>query len=916
MLPMLKYLEFFKLSRRTWIWVAALHVAAVALGVVTGFALMRELPGIDRMDLMTLSKVSVLEDRYGKPLHSFAEQKRIPVPLSEVSHWFVEAIVATEDPRFLKHFGVDVVAVARAALRNLSSNRRAEGASTITMQLARDEFLHHRKTFKRKVLEAVYASQIELHYSKEDILTQYCNRIYLGHGRYGVEAASRFFFDKPASQLDLPEAALLAGLANLPEKLTPLRYPVRALHRRNHVLDRMVVEGVLVAEEAERAKKIPITLAKKTPTRKLAPHFIEQVRRFMVAEYGEEAVYREGLTARTTLDPKLQIAAERAVRWGLDQYGRRWKQLPVPQPLPEGSDPASYQDPAWFHEQQVDDILPALVESIDKKQATIRIGGTRVTMDARSIAWTGKKTLNSLLEVNALIPIKVVKLGQEGQVIRVDLAAEPSAEAALVAIDAATGEVLAHVGGRDFEKTQWDLAMQAGRQPGSAFKPFIFAAALEQGFRSTDRLYDVPTVLVDAGSPKPYQPENYELDYEGFVTLRHALEHSRNIPTVRLLDALGYQPAVDMARRLGISSDLQPFPSLALGSFDVKLVDLVAAYAAFVNGGVLVKPRLLREVRHSDGRLLLAAAPEAREVLTPEVSAMMVSLLEGIVLHGTGRGALALGRPVGGKTGTTDDFNNALFVGFTPSIAVGVWVGHQDNRTLGKRESGARAALPIWTHFLDEGLEGEPVQDFVRPPGVTRTLVDATTGLRARRGAPCGKVILETFARHEEPLRACDRRENRRITLPYPLQSYPIDAEGRLMLPPADAARMITNAPARLRVTNRGQTLNWNWGKRVGSIPLAWSLEDRALFFETLPSANETLLQRRLAEEDFREDFEKDLSEREKRGETWPGDERPEADDYLPAEFRTGRDGWPAFLLKTNRSGRVRRPALPEDPPE
>ncbi len=694
--------------RRLLLILAAAHGLALVAGVATGVLLSRDIPSVTHLDVFNLPQVTVLEDRDGEFLDSFGVQRRIPVPLSRMSAWYLEAVIATEDPRFERHFGVDPIAVARALVATARSLRiGVQGASTITMQLARDQFLHRRKTIWRKIQEAVLATQIEKHYSKQEILELYCNRIYLGHGRYGVEAAARFYFGKSARELTLHEAALLAGLAQRPEGLSPLRNPEGALARRNHVLRRMVIEGVLDEAQARAAMEAPLGIVDRAPERPFAPYFIEEVRRWLLEKYGEEGLYEEGLVVRTTLDRRLQRAAERAVAFGLDLYGRRHRQVPAGRPLPDDASPDTYRDPAWSSAFAVDDIVPALVLSVDPERQTagLRIADAELEVTRRAIAWTGRDRVEQVFSESTLLPVRILELDRSGRPVRVELGSAPDADAALIAVDAATGEILALVGGRDFSISEFDLAMQARRQAGSAFKPFIFAAALELGLGPGQWIWDVPTVVVDRGSPVPYQPENYERDYEGLVTLRHALEHSRNIPTLRLLDAIGYDPAMEMARRLGIATHMRAYPSLALGSFEVRLVDLVSAYAAFANGGVLVEPRMVNEVRHRAQQTLFRVEPRAREVLSPEVAGMMTSLLEGVVQRGTGRAARILRRPLAGKTGTTDDFTNAWFIGFSPSIAVGVWVGHSaSNASLGRGETGARAALPIWIRFFDLGL--------------------------------------------------------------------------------------------------------------------------------------------------------------------------------------------------------------------
>ena len=881
-------------KRRILIGLAAAHAAALAGGLLAGASLSRDLPGIDHLDVMNLPQRTVLLDRDGKFLHSFAEQKRIPVTLEEVSPAYVQAIIATEDPRFYDHIGVDLIAVGRAVwttVRELDFG--VEGASTITMQLARLQFLHPKKTIVRKLQQAVLATQIERNYSKEEILTFYLNRIYLGHGTYGVEAASRFYFGKPAKELTLGEAALIAGTGQRPSALTPVRHPDRALRRRNYVLRRMVEEGFLDAETGRLESERPIALSDAEPEREIGRYFVEEVRRWIARRFGEAALYREGLTVQTTLDARYQIAAERALRWGLDEYGRRHKQLPEAVPLPEGTPAEEYSHARWNGRLAVNDVVPAVVLEADKNQAAVRVGEERLVLNRAAVAWTGQSRLDRLLTPATIVPVRVTGVSDEGRPQKVELASSPTPEAALFAIDAASGEVLALVGGTDFDKSEFDRAMQARRQAGSAFKPFIYAAALELGILPTQRIYDHPTVLIDPGQELPYQPENFERDYEGYVTLRHALEHSRNIPTVRLLDVIGYRPAVDIAKRLGIATTLEPYPSLALGAFEVQLSDLVAAYAAFVNGGVLVRPTLVQEVRHLERQELWEASDEAEEVLAPEVAAMVASMLEGVVLRGTGRSATTLGRPIGGKTGTTDDYTDAWFVGFTPSVAVGVWVGHDLKKTLGKKETGAKAALPIWKMFLDLALADQPVEEFVRPPGVERALVDDTTGRLARRGIGCRGVVLESFPPGREAVPTCDWREHARHQLPYPLQPYDLDENGALRIPPDELARLVTAVPERLQPVGGGRALAFRWGERSGTIPLAWSHEDWRRYVGRLPvsATSAGLLEQERRR--FLDEYE-------------APEEGPTAEEAVPAHLRDGVDGIPAEVLDVNRTGRIR----------
>jgi penicillin-binding protein 1A len=894
-------------ARRYVVVMVVAHALALGGGVLAGLSLSRDLPGIDRLDVMDLPQRTVLLDRANEPLYTFAEQKRIPITIDQASPWYLKAIVATEDPRFREHIGVDPIAVARAALKTIRTmDFGVEGASTITMQLARLQFLHPKKTISRKIQEAVLATQIERNYSKEEILSFYFNRIYLGHGTYGIEAASRHYFGKPARGLTLDEAALLAGLTQIPERLTPFRHPERALRRRNHVLQRMTDEGMIAEEVAREAMKAELVLADTPERQQTGLYFVEEVRRWIAREFGENALYREGLVVETTLDVRLQRIAERAVLWGLDEYGRRHRQLPEAIALPDDSDPQSFHHPVWELSLAPRDVVPAIVVSVGEETAAVRIRDAILDLDAAAFEWTGRRA-RQLLREGTITRVRVERVDALGAPSRISLASAPKPEAALIALDAASGEVLALVGGKDFEASEFDRAMQAQRQAGSAFKPFIYAAALELGFLPTDSILDEPVVLVDRGLDAPYQPENFERDYEGLVTLRHALEHSRNIPTVKLLDAIGYTPAVDIARRLGISSTLQPYPSLALGSFEVRLSNLVAAYAAFVNGGVLVRPSLLREVRHAARQELWQSSDEAEEVLSPEVAAMMASLLEGVVLHGTGRQALALGRPVAGKTGTTDDYTDAWFVGFTPSIAVGVWVGNDRNESLGKRETGARAALPIWVSFLEEALRDQPVEEFIQPPGVRRTLVDSESGLAARPESGCRGVVLETLPEGRESRPPCSWVAHARRKLPQRLQAFEMDSAANLKIPPADLARLVSWAPERLKLLGGGRVLAYDWGDSVGRVNLAWGEHEWLQFIDALPLAAEG----RRTSERGRIEFEESWIEAREQSAALTGREEepedgPTLEEAMPPDLRLGLDGLPARVLPVNRSGEVR----------
>ena len=841
-------------SRRTLVLLATLYAIAALGGIAFAVVLSRDIPGLEQLSALELPQSTILLDRHGERFSSFAEQRRTSVPLSRMSPWLIKGLLATEDPRFYDHVGIDPQAIARALVNSaLSLDWGAEGGSTITQQLARGIWLHPQKTVTRKLREAILAALMEKQYSKDEILELYANRIYLGHGNYGFEAAAHFFFDKGAADVSLAEAALLAGLPQRPESLSPIKSPERALRRRNHVLDRMVREGYLDARLAAAAKKSPLGLVKPSPRAAEATYFVEEVRRRVARQFGDSALYRDGLVVETTLDPAFQAAAERAVATGLESYARRWKHPASRVPLADAVDPAAIDDPAWQRIPRAGDILPAIVLSSDAQSAVLRVGDQQLTFGMKEVEWTGITRLERALPQRTQTKIRVLEATPAGQITKARLAGESEAEAALVALDPSTGEVLAMVGGKNFDRSEFNRAVQAKRQAGSAFKPFIFAAGLENGFMPNQPVIDEPIVLSDPGSPGVYAPQNYDRKFEGTITLRSALEHSRNIPTVKLLNALGYEPAVELARRLGIATDLKPYPSLALGSFEVTLLDLVAAYGAFDNGGILVSPQLVRRVINPDGTTAWAAEPETTEVLSPEIAAMMVSLLRGVVERGTARDALSLGFPVAGKTGTTDDYSDAWFIGFTPRLAVGVWVGLDQRKSLGRGETGAAAALPIWIAFLKEALADAPIEPFSAPAGLDAVPLNGRTGLLPGPSAGCGATLTELLPRGQEPARACRANDLARVEMPLQLQRYPVRVDGTVALSPEEAALLVARWPDRFSVSPGGRVLTWTATQRassgseeaaaprlaVASAPLGWDVDGWARFVARLPVARE-----------------------------------------------------------------------------
>lgn len=715
-------------------------------------------------------------------VESFAEERRILIEYRDVPPAFVQALIATEDSNFYNHPGFDLKGIIRALWSDLRHMEMKQGASTLTQQLARNLFLHRDKTIRRKLQEVVLALEIERQYTKQEILHFYCNQIYMGHGRYGIEAASGHYFGKSATELTLTEAATIAGLIQRPESISPYRNLQRALKRRNFVLRRMAEEGYLTETVASEAAGLPLEVAQQRRRENPAPYFVEDVRRWLQQEFGSSSLYKEGLEVRTTLDPELQEIANRAMDLGLRQLDRRQGWRGVTRRVQKGDDPTTWTSDAWEYGIDPDEVYDAVVMRVAPEQAHVRVANYEGSLGPKQVEWTGKSRPTDLFAAGDIIRVRVLAIDGEGQA-RFSLEQEPLAEAALVAIDPATGEVLAMTGGFDFERSEFNRATQAKRQTGSAFKPFVYAAGLAEGWSLADTLVDEPTVFLDRRLPDPYQPENYTNKYYETVTLRTALEKSANIATVTLLTRIGYRPVIDSVRRLGISADLRPYPSLALGSFEVTLLELTSAYGAFANQGVLVTPLLVKEVRNRDGALVTTIEPEVNDAVSPEIAYLMNRVLSGVISDGTGRAASSLGTELAGKTGTTDNNTDAWFVGYSPNLAVGVWVGFDEPRSLGSRETGAMAALPIWRAFMKGALAIRPAEEFPTPPDITVVSIDRKTGLKANHRAGCTSVISEVFVRGTEPTEYCTHEHHTLLDFPYPFQDYRLTERGSLAIP-------------------------------------------------------------------------------------------------------------------------------------
>ncbi len=689
-----------------------LVICSIALGAAIGllFVYSSDLPEVHALEDYRPVIVTELYADDGQSIGTFALQRRILITYGQIPTVLHDAITTTEDQHFEQHWGVDFPRVLEAAWRDVVSHRAAEGASTLTMQLAGGLFLNRSdRSLHRKLQETMLALQIERHYTKDQIFTMYCNQIYLGAGNYGFEAASEYYFSKPIGQLTLAEAATLAAIIRGPI-YSPITHPDRARARRNLVLSLLAHSGKITEAVAASTAKQPLGLHVQSLRNDLAPYFVEEIRQYLEHTYGTAAVHEQGLRAYTTLNVDMQKAADRAVRDGLHAYDRRhgWRGN-LPNILRDNLGTLdTYQNDDWKGAIQKGDYITGLVTSVQPTFAYVKIGPYRALMTPADFSWTAHKSAAELVKPGDLITVQIKELN--GTAAEVELEQVPIAQASLIAIDNATGEIKAMVGGYDFEDSKFDRATQAMRQTGSSFKVYVYAEALAQGASPFDTVVDEP-VTFHTGS-QDYSPHNYDQKFEGRITLRRALADSRNVPAVRLLAKVGIENTVELARKFGLTSPLPPVLPLALGSADLTLIEHTSAFTVFPDDGIHIEPHYLRRVTSYDGAVMEELRPNVTDVIPPEVARTMVAMLEDVVQFGTGVRAKEIGRPSGGKTGTTNDFTDAWYIGFTPQITTGVWVGNDAHVTLGKKETGARAALPIWIQFMEEGMQGTPVENF------------------------------------------------------------------------------------------------------------------------------------------------------------------------------------------------------------
>ncbi len=753
-------------SRYIWLSSILLILLLSSAGYLTYVYFSRDLPKFIALKEYAPDTITRIYASNGELIDEFYVERRILVPLSQIPSHVIKAFLAAEDARFFEHQGVDYKGILRAFISDIKAGRIVQGGSTITQQVVKSLFLTPKKDISRKIKEAILAYRLERSLSKEDILYLYLNQIYLGHGAYGVQAASEVYFGKDVGELSLSEAALLAGLPKAPSRYSPYAHPDAAIKRRNYVINRMLEEGFISYDDAKKALDAPLVLKpKRLKTLGIAPYFTEYVKKYIEERYGSDALYRGGLKIYTTLDIDLQRYAHDAVVRGLKRYDKRHGYRG---PIMHIDDDSGIEG---FNKEMMKKIPSDGLEKgviyrgvvVDNRVAEgyyiVRVGRIGGRLYYRDMRWAGmdpsskKVSIQGLFKKGDVIEVVVKRRGNDDSDYTFSLEQTPDVQGALIVLEPKTGEVKAMVGGYDFNTSQFNRAVQAKRQPGSAFKPIIYAAAIDKGMTPADIIIDSPIVYEEVSKELEdgivWKPKNFDEKFHGPITLREALAKSRNVVTIKLLRKIGISYVIDYARNLGIRSPLNPDLSLALGSSSLSPLELSSAYSVFASGGMMISPVFIKKVVDRDGNILEVANPSIERVISSETAYIMTSLLEGVVQNGTGWRAKALGRPAAGKTGTTNKYIDAWFVGYTADYLAGAWVGFDDQGSLGDMETGSRAALPIWLRFMKNAHKDKPIKNFSVPDGVVFAKIDPKTGKPAQLGDK--DAIFEVFKKGTEP---------------------------------------------------------------------------------------------------------------------------------------------------------------------
>ncbi len=753
------------------------------------------LPKVDTLADYTPPIVTTIYSDDEKIISEFAQERRILVPIDKIPRQLVQAFVSAEDSKFFQHRGIDLISITRAAFKNVLAGGIRQGGSTITQQVAKSLLLTPERKFSRKFKEAILAWRMEQKLSKEDILFLYLNQIYLGHGAYGVQAAAENYFGKNVDTLSLEECAMLAGLPQAPSRYSPFHNYDKAKTRQTYVLSRMVEEGYITRQQADEAaaKKVSI---QPPNARQIAgaAYFTEQVRRYLEEQYGSEIINTGGLKVYTTMNVAMQQAAQLSVQANLIQHDlRRGYRGPLRiLNAREEADFLARQDEIYSQPPAKNSVVEGILIGAKGNNAQVRIGrftgslpldkgglanNLRVVPRGQSVKRSKERALT--LPIGSVVRVKIENNSSEG--LSFSLFQDPAAQGAFIVLNPHSGEVKALVGGYDFGHSQFNRAIQARRLPGSAFKPLIYAAALDKGYTPATIMLDTPVIYRakgEDGTETLWKPKNYDENFTGVTTLRQALAHSYNVVTVKMLQDIGVGYAISYAKKLGIESPLNRDLTLALGSSAVSPMELARAYCVFANGGVLIRPVYITRVVDRYGNILESTDPadfpagpgpgqkliqqSPQRVISPETAYLITNLLESVVKDGTGSRAKVLQRAVACKTGTTNDQKDAWFVGYSPRLLAVSWVGYDQERSLGPLETGSKAAAPAWVEFMQKIIQDQPREEFPVPDGIEFRPIDPATGLLVPEDSP--NLTIEAYAPGTAPTRyALEKKEPRAV---------------------------------------------------------------------------------------------------------------------------------------------------------
>ncbi len=755
-----------------------ISIAAISIFLLTALTVLyfwaaSDLPSIKKITDYNPPVATTVYTQHNKILGYFFKEKRFLCQLKEMSPWIPKAFIAAEDESFYQHPGFDFFSIIRAAIANLKAGKIVQGGSTITQQVIDTLLIDTGKSYFLKLKEAILAYRLDKHLSKEEILTIYLNQIYLGEGAYGIEAAARTYFAKHASELSLSEAALIAGLPKAPSLYNPYENPLAAKSRQKYVLRRMLTTGKINQKRYKQALEAKLNYHKMTdPSWEKGAYYLQTVRNELINKYGRKKVYRGGLHVYSAIDLKHQKAAQKALRIGLEDLSKRrgWRG-----PIKNLSEK---QYKAFLEKENIDyekikkgKWIKVLVTNVNKKGAFVCFEQKKGFISVKTMSWARK--LNPRLAPGAVPDIqnarKVLdkgdviyasvkeKPGQDSQIWQLSLEQKPKVEGAVFSFDPRTGRVKAIVGGYSFFRSQYNRAIQAKRQPGSAFKPIVYSAALEQGHTATSPLIDAPVVKQNQRSNISWKPRNYSLQVRGKILFRTGLVHSINLATIRLAQDIGIDNIIEQAKSLGLEG---PFPhdlTISIGSLSVSLINLCQAYSAFARDGSIIKPCLIKRITDSWGTEIFNNHKQTKRAITPQNTYIITKLLQQVVQDGTGWRVKKLGRPVAGKTGTTNKQRDAWFIGYTPYLLTGIYVGFNQPRTLGKYETGSRAASPIWLNYRQQIENNYPVQQFIAPSGIIMARIDSRTGLLA--SPKCKNTYLLPFRKGRQPQKVSESKD-------------------------------------------------------------------------------------------------------------------------------------------------------------